>query len=138
MLWLLNLMMKSKIRNSLDLLVSIARNITIEEYSDGSRKNAIELCKIGEDNMDFLFENPVIINPLFYKLCKLLAMWQGYESDGAIRAKLVSLLVLMWERNQKNCLHIGRELVRITQPILKSSDFEYFIRQFSAKSPISE
>lgn len=138
MLWILARMMRSKIRHSLDLLVAISRNIILEEFTDSSKKLAEQFCKITQDNLEFLFESPIIMNPIFFKLCKLLAGWQSYDADANIRARIAKLLIHIWERNSRNCLHIGRELMRIMQVGLKSPDFEYFIRQLSSKSQISE
>ena len=130
--------MKSKMPESLDLLSFIGRNIILEEVTETSKKFAEKFCRIIDDNMEFIFENPGIIAIVFIKLCKLLAGWQAFESDLSTRSLLNKLLVLMWERAQRNCLMIGRELLRVTHTALKSSDFEYFIGQFALKSPISE
>ena len=131
-------MMKSKIRNSLGLLNSVARNIMFEEFTDLSKKLAEQLCKLVDENLDFLFENSFIVSPVFFKLCKLLALWQAYDADALVRGKLSKLLTQIWERHSRSCLRIGRDLVRVTQTVLKSPDFDYFIQQFTAKSSISE
>ena len=130
--------MKNKIADAWDLLISIARNIILEELSEFSKQLAERLCKLIEDNLEFLFENPSMITTLFFKLCKLLAGWQAFDSDFTNRTRISKLLILFWERSPNDCLCIGRELLRISQTALKSSDFEFFIQKLAAKSPISE
>ena len=138
MLWLLNRMMKNKIADSIELLISIARNIILEELTEFSKQLAERLCKLIEENMEFLCGNPEIITTLFFKLSKLLAGWQAFESDVTNRSRISKLLILLWERSPNDCLCIGREWLRISHTALKSSDFEYFIQKLSSKSPISE
>lgn len=135
---MLNRMLKSKIQEGLELLTHIGRNIILEELTEVSKKCAERLCRIIDENIEFILENPGIINIVFLKLCKFLAGWQAFESDLATRTLINKLMVLLWERGQRSCLNIGRELLRVTQTALKSDDFRYFIEQFAAKSPISE